>query len=183
MASSRETSFVFIDMQLTGPFTDNDKIMEVCLMVSDKNFDGLELGPWIAIKIQDEILENLDKSLKNTHSHSGLLDACKDSNITLETAEDTIVEFIDRIRERSDVTLVTVSETAVNFLKRFMPKVKFCVGQIVVLSTIRELCRIWYPKEFSNYRSTRIGKRAIDHAKEYVNEITYYKDSVFKGNS
>ncbi|KAB7502183.1 Oligoribonuclease, mitochondrial [Armadillidium nasatum] len=180
MMASRDTSFVFIDMQLTGPFADNDKIMEVCLMVSDKDFDHLELGPMIAIKIQDEILENMNKSLKDTHTHSGLLDACKDSNITLESAEDTIVEFINRIRDRSDATLVTVSENAVNFLKRYMPKVKFCVGQIVVLSTIRELCRIWYPNEYSNYRSSKIGKRAIDNAKEYVNEMTYYKDSVFK---
>lgn len=51
--------------------------------------------------------------------------------------------------------------------------------RIVDVSTIKELCRRWYPSIFAVAPLKRSSHRAMDDIKESINELKYYRDNIF----
>jgi oligoribonuclease len=50
----------------------------------------------------------------------------------------------------------------------------------VDVSTVKELCRRWYPKIYDSAPKKAGGHRALDDIRESVNELRYYRQSIFK---
>ena len=67
------------------------------------------------------------------------------------------------------------------FLVKYMPKVMNHLHyRIVDVSTIKELSRRWYPDELENAPKKKMTHRALDDIKESIEELAYYRNSVFK---
>lgn len=52
--------------------------------------------------------------------------------------------------------------------------------RIVDVSTVKELARRWFPKEFEAVPRKKEAHRALDDIKESIGELKYYRSSVFK---
>src|SRR5579872_6090928 len=77
-----EFNLVWVDMEMTGLDPDNDRIIEVAIIVTDSNLNVLAEGPVFAIHQSDELLDGMDAWNKGTHGRSGLIDRVKASTVT-----------------------------------------------------------------------------------------------------
>ena len=67
------------------------------------------------------------------------------------------------------------------FLVKYMPKVMNHLHyRIVDVSTIKELSKRWYPNELEMRPQKKGAHRALDDIKESIEELVYYRKSVFK---
>ncbi|KAK2702761.1 hypothetical protein QYM36_018637, partial [Artemia franciscana] len=67
------------------------------------------------------------------------------------------------------------------FLAKHMPRIiNHLHYRIVDVSTIKELCRRWYPTEFLGQPKKMLKHRALDDILESIQELKYYKSTIFK---
>jgi hypothetical protein len=83
-----DMNLVWLDMEMTGLDPDNDRIIEVAVVVTDADLNILAEGPVFAIHQSDETLDKMDNWNKGTHGKSGLIDRVKASTVTEAQAED-----------------------------------------------------------------------------------------------
>ena len=55
-----EFNLIWVDMEMTGLDPDNDRIIEVAVVVTDSNLNILGEGPVFAIHQSDEVLDGMD---------------------------------------------------------------------------------------------------------------------------
>ena len=67
-------NLIWIDLEMTGLDTFNDKIIEIATIVTDKDLNILEEGPVIAINTPQEALDAMDEWNTNQHNKSGLVE-------------------------------------------------------------------------------------------------------------
>lgn len=66
------------------------------------------------------------------------------------------------------------------FLQKEMPEViDYLHYRIVDVSTVKELCRRWYPSIFQNAPQKKLSHRSLDDIKESINELKYYRQNIF----
>lgn len=70
---------VWIDLEMTGLNPDQDVIIEIATIVTDKDLTILAHGPVIAVHQPDSILVEMDEWNQQHHSQSGLIDRVKAS--------------------------------------------------------------------------------------------------------
>ena len=95
-ARTNEMNLVWVDMEMTGLDPDNDRIIEVAVVVTDSELNVLGEGPVLAIHQSDEVLNGMDAWNKGTHGRSGLIDRVKASTVTEAEAEKVLVEFLKK---------------------------------------------------------------------------------------
>ena len=68
------------------------------------------------------------------------------------------------------------------FLDRYMPDVEnFLHYRSVDVSTVKELARRWYPSEFSAMPRKDTAHRALDDIVESIEELRYWRATIFAG--
>ena len=118
-------NLIWIDLEMTGLDTFNDKIIEIATIVTDKDLNILEEGPVIAINTPQEALDAMDEWNTNQHNNSGLFDSLRVTKINIEEAEKQTIEFLNMHAEkgRSPLCGNTISHDR-RFLRRYMPEVE-----------------------------------------------------------
>lgn len=67
------------------------------------------------------------------------------------------------------------------FLRKYMPKIdQYLHYRIIDVSTIKELGRRWYQKEYSNMPRKKFSHRAVDDIIESIDEMKYFRQNIFK---
>ena len=136
----------------------------------------------IIVHQPQDILDNMNEWCVNQHGKSGLTQKCLESTIKLEEAEEKIVSFVSQYCPPNKCPIAGNSVgTDVVFLKSHMPNLaKILHYRIIDVSSIKELCRRWYPSVFSRTPKKTLSHRALDDIKESINELIYYRANVFK---
>src|SRR5450830_584623 len=93
-ARPNEFNLIWVDMEMTGLDPDNDRIIEVAVVVTDPELNILAEGPVFAIHQSDEILDGMDAWNKGTHGRSGLIERVKASTVTEEEASAALIAFL-----------------------------------------------------------------------------------------
>jgi len=87
VAAKSDNNLVWLDMEMTGLSPENDRIIEVAVVVTDSELNVLAEGPVLVIHQSDELLDGMDAWNKGTHGRSGLIDKVKASTTTEAEAE------------------------------------------------------------------------------------------------
>ncbi|XP_019478598.1 oligoribonuclease, mitochondrial isoform X2 [Meleagris gallopavo] len=67
------------------------------------------------------------------------------------------------------------------FLDKYMPQfMRHLHYRIIDVSTVKELCRRWYPEEYEFAPKKAASHRALDDIRESIKELQFYRDSIFK---
>lgn len=67
------------------------------------------------------------------------------------------------------------------FLQKFMPAVnKILHYRLVDVSTVKTLCRHWYPDEKSVQPPKKLTHRALDDIYDSIQELKFYRTNIFK---
>ena len=116
------------------------------------------------------------------HTKSGLLEQIRASTVTLEEAGAQTLAFLrQHIPTPRTVPLCGNSiGTDRRFLAIHLNEIEeFLHYRSVDVSTIKELARRWYPAVIAGAPRKDAGHRALDDITESVNELRFYRQTVF----
>lgn len=171
---------VWIDLEMTGLDLESESIIEIATIVTDSELNIIAEGPNLAIKVDDELINNMDEWNTTNHNASGLVDRIRNEGVTLEEAIKQTCEFLDKTVEIGTAPLCGNSvHNDRAFLAKEMPEVLAMLHyRIVDVSTIKELVKRWYPN-LPRYKKKE-AHRALDDIIESVEELRHYRKFVFK---
>ena len=171
-----EFNLVWVDMEMTGLDPDNDKIIEVAVIVTDMELNPIAEGPVFAIHQPDDVLDKMDNWNKGTHGRSGLIDRVKASTVTEAQAEQELIAFLKQYvpAGKSPMCGNSICQDR-RFMARGMPKLEsFFHYRNVDVSTIKELCRRWKPDIIKGFKKQQ-QHTALADIIESVQELRYYR--------
>jgi oligoribonuclease len=172
---------VWIDCEMTGLNLTRDALIEIACLVTDSELVVLDEGLDLIIKPPAEALDQMEDVVRDMHTTSGLL-AELPAGITLAEAQDQVLAYIRRyVREPRRVPLAGNSiATDRAFIARDMPELDaFLHYRMVDVSSIKELARRWYPRTYFASPPKRGGHRALADITESIQELRYYRETVF----
>jgi oligoribonuclease len=174
---------VWMDLEMTGLDPDRDVIVEIATLVTDDDLEIVERGPDLVIHADEEQLASMDPYVVNMHTKSGLLEEIRRSTTTLEEAGERTLQFIKRyVPEPKTVPLAgnTIGQDR-RFLRRYLPEIEEHLHyRSVDVSTVKELCRRWYPGVVESAPAKNEAHRAMEDIVESVAELAYYRRHVFR---
>ncbi len=172
---------VWIDCEMTGLDLGADALIEVAALVTDFDLNVLGDGVDLIIKPPAEALDQMIDFVRSMHETSGLLEELADG-ITLQEAEEQVMTYVRAHcpgESRPPLAGNTVA-TDRGFLARDMPDLDaFLHYRIVDVSSIKELARRWYPRAYFGAPTKRGNHRALADIQESIEELRYYRDTVF----
>ena len=172
---------VWIDCEMTGLNLERDALIEIACLVTDGSLDLLDEGVDLVIKPPPEALDQMEDVVREMHTASGLLNELA-SGVTLAEAQDQVLGYVRKhISEPRRVPLAGNSiATDRVFIARDMPELDaFLHYRMVDVSSIKELARRWYPRAYFASPPKRGGHRALADITESIQELRYYRDTVF----
>jgi oligoribonuclease len=116
------------------------------------------------------------------HQSSGLLEEIRTSTLSLDEAGEATLAFLrTHIDAPQTVPLCGNSiGTDRRFLARYLPDVEaFLHYRSVDVSSVKELCRRWYPDVLAGAPGKEGEHRALGDIRASVEELRYYRDHVF----
>ncbi|WP_040525835.1 oligoribonuclease [Gordonia effusa] len=177
-----QDKLVWIDCEMTGLDTVNDKLIEIAALVTDSDLNILGDGVDIVIGASDEALANMPDVVKEMHASSGLTDEVRASTVTIEQAQAEVLAYIRKhVPTAGSVPLAGNSiATDRSFIARDMPELDaYLHYRMVDVSSIKELCRRWFPKIYYGQPQKGLAHRALADIRESILELRYYRAAVF----
>ena len=171
-----------MDLEMTGLDSTSDVIVEIATLVTDDELEIVAEGPDLVIHTSDDDLAKMDEYVVDMHTKSGLLTAIKESTITLEEAGAQTLAFLkEHIAEPRTVPLCGNSiGMDRRFLAAYLPEIEeFLHYRSVDVSTIKELSRRWYPAALKGAPRKDTSHRALDDIVESLEELRYWRSTVF----
>lgn len=178
-----ELNLVWIDLEMTGLDTDNDTIVEIATVVTDKALNILAEGPVIAIHQTDARLDAMDDWNKRQHGQSGLIDRVRASTRRARDAEIDTLNFLRRWVEpgKSPMCGNSICQDR-RFLAREMPELEvFFHYRNLDVSTIKEIARRWRPELLKGVQK-KASHLAMDDIHDSIAELRYYREHFFRAS-
>ncbi len=171
---------VWIDLEMTGLDLATESIIEIATIITDGELNIIAEGPNLAIKVSEELLDNMDEWNTTHHTSSGLVERIRSEGVSLEDAIKQTCDFLEQNIEPGTAPLCGNSiHNDRAFLAKEMPEVLDLLHyRIVDVSTIKELVNRWYP-DLQRYRKKE-AHRALDDIIESVEELRHYRQHIFK---
>ena len=180
MAQDAE-NLIWIDLEMTGLDPDNDLIIEIATVITDKHLNILAEGPVIAVHQSDEVLAAMDDWNQKHHGESGLIERVKNSSISTADAEAQTLAFVKQWlpAKTSPICGNSIGQDR-RFLYRHMPELEgFFHYRNLDVSTVKELAARWAPQLKDGF-SKKAAHKALDDIIESIDELKYYRQHFFK---
>jgi len=180
-ARPNEFNLIWLDMEMTGLDPDNDRIIEVAVVVTDPDLNVLGEGPVFAIHQSDELLDGMDAWNKGTHGRSGLIERVKASTVTEAEASAALIDFLKPFvpAGKSPMCGNSICQDR-RFMARGMPKLEsFFHYRNLDVSTLKELCRRWKPELATGFKKHQ-KHTALADILESIEELKYYREHFIK---
>ena len=172
---------VWIDCEMTGLDLGADALIEVAALVTDFDLNVLGDGIDLIIKPPAEALDQMIDFVRTMHETSGLLDELA-GGVTLAEAEEQVMAYLGEHCPPDSHPPLAGNSVATDraFLARDMPVLDaFLHYRIVDVSSIKELARRWYHRAYFGTPTKRGNHRALADIQESIEELRYYRDTVF----
>ncbi len=167
---------------MTGLRLDSDKLIEVAALVTDSDLNILGDGVDIVIHADDEALAAMPPVVQDMHARSGLTEEVRRSTVTLAEAEQQILAYITEHAPTAGIVPLAGNSIATDrgFIARDMPALDAHLHyRMVDVSSIKELCRRWYPRIYFGQPEKGLAHRALADIKESIRELEYYRRTAF----
>lgn len=173
---------VWIDCEMTGLDLKSDKLIEIAALVTDADLNVLGEGIDVVIHAERDDLSGMVEVVAKMHSKSGLDKEVLASSIDLATAETMVLDYIrSHVKQPKTAPLCGNSiATDRGFIARDMPTLDdFLHYRMIDVSSIKELCRRWYPRIYFGQPEKGLAHRALADIHESIQELRYYRRTAF----
>ncbi|MET8909064.1 oligoribonuclease [Micromonospora sp. NPDC004551] len=173
---------VWIDCEMTGLDLGRDKLIEVAALVTDPDLNVLGEGVDVVIHADEAALEAMPEIVRTMHAKSGLTEEVRRSTVTLAEAEDMVLDYVaSHVKDPRTAPLCGNSiATDRGFIARDMTRLDAHLHyRMIDVSSIKELCRRWYPRVYFGQPQKGLAHRALADIRESIRELEYYRRTVF----
>jgi oligoribonuclease len=173
---------VWIDCEMTGLDLGKDALIEVAALVTDPDLRVLGDGVDVVIHADETALAGMPDVVREMHQKSGLTEEVRRSAVTVAQAEDMIMEYVTSwVPDARSAPLCGNSiATDRGFVARDMPRLDAHLHyRMIDVSSIKELCRRWYPRVYFGQPTKGLAHRALADIRESVRELEYYRRTIF----
>ena len=180
--ASADDRLVWIDLEMTGLDVERHRIVEIAVIVTDARLEVLADGLDLIVHQPPEALAEMDDFVRKMHTKSGLLGEIERSQLSLEAAGKQAVEYITRFVPEAGTAPMCGNSIGVDrrFLDRYLPDLdKYLHYRSIDVSSIKELCRRWYPRIYYAQPEKGLAHRALADVQESIRELEYYRRTAF----
>ena len=174
---------MWIDCEMTGLDLGSDRLIEIAVLVTDAELNILGDGVDVVIHAEDAALDGMIEVVTKMHTRSGLIDEVRTSTIDVPTAEAMVLDYIrTHVKQPNSAPLAGNSiATDRGFIARDMPALDaFLHYRMIDVSSIKELCRRWYPRIYFGQPEKGLAHRALADIHESIRELKYYRQTVVR---
>ncbi len=174
--ASSDQNLIWIDLEMSGLLPEQDRIIEVAVVVTDPMLTVRVEGPVFAVHQSDAVLDGMDAWNKGTHGRSGLTDRVRASTVDEAAAEAQVIEFLKRYvpRGKSPMCGNSICQDR-RFLARTMPALEaFFHYRNLDVSTLKELARRWKPSALDGFKKAQ-AHTAMADIHESIDELVHYR--------
>jgi oligoribonuclease len=173
---------VWIDCEMTGLDLKADRLVEIAVLVTDADLNILGDGIDVVIHAEDSVLSSMIPVVTEMHTRSGLIEEVRASTIDVATAEELVLDYIrTHVKQAKTAPLAGNSiATDRGFIARDMSKLDdYLHYRMIDVSSIKELCRRWYPRIYFGQPEKGLAHRALADIHESIRELKYYRRTAF----
>jgi oligoribonuclease len=173
---------VWIDCEMTGLDLGSDRLIEIAALVTDADLNVLGDGVDVVIHADDAALNGMVDVVARMHRSSGLTEEVRASTIDVATAEELVLSYIREFVPQAKTAPLAGNSIATDrgFLARDMPALDdYLHYRMIDVSSIKELCRRWYPKIYYGQPEKGLAHRALADIEESIRELRYYRRIAF----
>lgn len=172
---------VWLDLEMTGLDVSKDVILEIATIITDGNLTTMIQGPSYAIHQDERHLVGMNEWCQKQHAKSGLIEAVRQSTITVSYAQEQTLQFIKKHCERGTALLCGNSIWQDrNFLAAYMPQiVDYLHYRMIDVSSIKNMVHYWYPNDRYNSVTKSDSHRALTDIQESIAELKHYRKYFF----
>jgi oligoribonuclease len=170
---------VWIDLEMTGLDVERDVIVEIACIVTDAELQPLDDGIQIVVHQPADALARMDPFVRKMHTKSGLLPEIERATTTLAAAGAQVLAHIRKHVPVEGTAPLCGNSIGMDrrFLARYLPELdRFAHYRCIDVSSLKELCRRWYPQLYRKRPSKVETHRALDDIRESIAELGYYRD-------
>ncbi len=173
---------VWIDCEMTGLNVETDRLIEIAVLVTDSELNVLGDGVDVVIHTDDAALDSMIDVVTKMHTRSGLIDEVRASTVDVATAQEAVLDYVRTHVKQPKTAPLAGNSVATDrmFLARDMPALDdYLHYRIIDVSSIKELCRRWYPRIYFGQPEKGLAHRALADIHESIRELKYYRQTVF----
>jgi len=172
-------NLIWIDLEMTGLDPDEDYIIEIATVITDKDLKPLAGGPVLSIYQEESILVAMDEWNTTQHGQSGLLERVRTSEYSVTDAERMTLEFLQEYvpAYTSPMCGNSICQDR-RFMYRLMPELeKYFHYRSLDVTTIKELVKRWTTGRDQFVKNS--SHRALDDIHDSIEELQHYRSKYF----
>lgn len=180
-AEVNPNNLIWIDLEMTGLDTDNDQIIEIATVITDKDLTVLAEGPVVAIHQPIALMNGMDAWNTRQHGQSGLTQRVLDSEQSPAAAETATLEFLRQWvpKGKSPMCGNSICQDR-RFLHRLMPELEqYFHYRHIDVSTLKELAQRWNPKASEGFKKSS-QHLALSDIHDSIAELAHYRENFLK---
>ena len=179
--AQNQNHLVWLDMEMSGLDPEICRVLEVAIVITDKDLNTVAEGPVLVIHQADSVLDAMDKWNKDTHGRSGLIEKVKASTLSEDEASVQMIDFLANYLPKGVSPLCGNSvHQDRRFMVRYMPKLEaYFHYRNLDVSTLKELASRWAPEVKKSFQK-KTRHTALADVYESIDELKHYREHFIK---
>lgn len=170
-------NLIWIDMEMSGLSPENDRIIEVALVVTDAHLNVVAEAPVLVVFQPKTVIDAMDRWNTSTHTKSGLIEKVRSSTLVEAEVEAAMIAFL---QEHVTPGISPMCGNSIcqdrRFLGKWMPQLEaYFHYRNLDVSTLKELAKRWKPEVLAGLvKQSR--HEALSDIYDSIAELKHYRE-------